>query len=485
MMNSIMSNIIYWWIEIGEDHNHNRNLNEIIQKNDNDASSSSQLTREQQGLLNFDEIVALWCFILVVWYGFFRFRNWKISRKRRRTTMSTTTTTTTSINNDTDYDEIQYGFSPIHWLIVSIAIMGLANFLFSVRLLQVMGHRSSTGIGGGVLKLSYVSEYQPEVVYSTRGDTSYMIEDEYHSYVVYCFLLIEYYSNRLNIFPTFCCCCFYDYFTFFSDMFLACLRHPCTLSLGVLAPKIAFGSDRYYYFPSNDYAVGGESIKSTAMCLAALSCAQVIVRLTDNLMILFRYRSVKESVDFFEYVLDAIFLVWMTNTLYRTTIEISRDGYHGHSAGGGLIGQNRWLAWWKSPTLLFFWILYTIFVTVSTVLVLMGMLSFFGVSSFGTEHFMYADYKVHAINDLLLLSGIAIVLRPKPIGHSEIFDSDVNNDDEEGRDNTDIDYSLLLAESEDSNLDYNNNEEEGGEEIAFEMTSNTATSSMNETIGTI
>ena len=194
MMNSIMSNIIYWWI----DHNHNRNLNEIIQKNDNDASSSSQLTREQQGLLNFDEIVALWCFILVVWYGFFRFRNWKISRKRRRTTMSTTTTT--SINNDTDYDDIQYGFSPIHWLIVSIAIMGLANFLFSVRLLQVMGHRSSTGIGGGVLKLSYVSEYQPEVVYSTRGDTSYMIEDEYHSYVVYCFLLIEYLQQQTKYF---------------------------------------------------------------------------------------------------------------------------------------------------------------------------------------------------------------------------------------------------------------------------------------------
>ena len=218
MMNSIMSNIIYWWIEIGEDHNQNRNLNEVIQKNDNDASSS-QLTREQQGLLNFDEIVALWCFILVVWYGFFRFRNWKISRKRRRTTMSTTT----SINNDTDYDEIQYGFSPIHWLIVSIAIMGLANFLFSVRLLQVMGHRSSTGIGGGVLKLSYVSEYQPEVVYSTRGDTSYMIEDKYHIYVVYCFLLIEYYSNRLNSFPTLCCCCFYDYFTFF-------FRHVSSLS---------------------------------------------------------------------------------------------------------------------------------------------------------------------------------------------------------------------------------------------------------------
>jgi hypothetical protein len=152
MMNSITSNIIYWWI--GEDHN--RNLNEIIQKknDDDDSSSSSQLTSEQQGLLNFDEIIALWCFILVVWYGFFRCRNWRISRKRR-TTMSTTTSI-----NDTDNDDIQYGFSLIHWLIVSIAIMGFANFLFSVRLLQVMGHRSSTGIGGGVLKLSYVSEYQ-------------------------------------------------------------------------------------------------------------------------------------------------------------------------------------------------------------------------------------------------------------------------------------------------------------------------------------
>ena len=88
-----------------------------------------------------------------------------------------TTTTTTSINNDTDYDDIQYVFSPIHWLIVSIAIMGLATFLFSVRLLQVMGHRSSTGIGGGVLKLSYVSEYSTKssLQYATR---SYMIENE-------------------------------------------------------------------------------------------------------------------------------------------------------------------------------------------------------------------------------------------------------------------------------------------------------------------
>jgi hypothetical protein len=62
-------------------------------------------------------------------------------------------------------------------LIVSIAIMGLANFLFSVRLLQVMGHRSSTGIGGGVLKLSYVSEYYSILVVCLR-DTSYMIRQK-------------------------------------------------------------------------------------------------------------------------------------------------------------------------------------------------------------------------------------------------------------------------------------------------------------------
>ncbi|MGK3735104.1 MAG: hypothetical protein ACI8RD_014352 [Bacillariaceae sp.] len=155
MMSSVTSNIIIWWIE-------NRNLKEI----------KSQLTREQQGLLNFDEIVALWCFILVVSYGFFRFRNWKISRSRIRTTI-----TTTSINDDDTDDDIQYGFSPIHWLIVSIAIMGLANFLFSVRLLQVMGHRSSTGIGGGVLKLSYVSEYYSILVVCLR-DTSYMIRQK-------------------------------------------------------------------------------------------------------------------------------------------------------------------------------------------------------------------------------------------------------------------------------------------------------------------
>merc|ERR1712161_184532 len=113
---------------------------------------------------------------------------------------------------------------------------------FSVRVLQVMGRRSS--IGGRVLKLSY------------------------------------------------------------ANMFLACFRHPCTLSLGVMAP-------------------------------------QVIVRLTESLTKIFRYGQMAGL----EYVLDEIFLVWMLYVLYNTTIEISRDEYYGHGGGvggRGIIRQNRW-----------------------------------------------------------------------------------------------------------------------------------------------
>lgn len=273
----------------------------------------------------------------------------------------------------------------------------------------------------------------------------------------------------------------------FKDMFLACFRHPCTLSLGIMAPKVFFGSDRYYYFSSIDSAAGGESIKSTAIFLVALSCAQIVVRLTDSLTKIFRYGDVRNSETVklagLEYVLDEIFLVWMLYVLYNTTLEISRDEYYGRSGDrGGLIRQNRWQLWWKSPGLIFFWILYTIFVSVSTVLVLIGMSSFFGVSS-RTENYIYADSKVHATNDLLLLTGIAVVLRPKPIEHyqHEIFRSDVNNDNEGGISNTDIDYSLLPVERED-NTDYNN-EEGGGEETTFEMITNT--SSSNEAVGII
>ena len=270
-------------------------------------------------------------------------------------------------------------------------------------------------------------------------------------------------------------------------MFLACLRHPCTLSLGVLAPKVAFGSDRYYYFPSES-AAGGERIKSTAMCLAALTCAQVVLRLTENLMVLFRYGGGRNSetvklADFFEYALDGVFLFWMMYVLYKTTVEISRDEYHGRSGGGGAFGQNRWQAWWKSPALFFFWILYTIFVTVSTALVLIGMSAFLGASVFSSEHFLYAGYKAHAINDLLLLTGIAIVLRPKPTGHSQSpFETSYGNG--EGERGADIDYSLLLAEGNDEEEQSGDNYEEEGE-IAFEMTTAASGSTSTAAVGTM
>ena len=132
-----------------------RSLKELIRMDDllsssSPSFSSSHLTREQQGLLNFDEIVALWYFILALWYGYFRFQN-------------ATTTSRERPNNNTANTNTRYGFSPIHWFIVSIAIMGLANFLFSVSLLKVMYHRSS--IGSSVLKLSYVSKYKTRSTY--------------------------------------------------------------------------------------------------------------------------------------------------------------------------------------------------------------------------------------------------------------------------------------------------------------------------------
>lgn len=343
------------------------------------SSSSSHLTREQQGLLNFDEIVAIWYFCLVIWYSFYRCWNWKVMTGQRR-----------RIHPSSSGTFGQYGFSPIHWLITSIALMGLANFLFSVSLLEAMDHKTS--IGSKVRKLSY------------------------------------------------------------ANMFFACLRHPCTLSLGVLAPKVAFGSDRYYYFPSQSTA-GGETFKSTAMCLAAIACTQTLLKLTGNLMVLFRY-SVMDSqtvklADSFQYVLDGILLVWMIKVLYEITVEISRDEYRGRS---------RWQAWWKSQSLLFFWVLYTLFVTVSAVLIVFGMAAFLGAKSFQDEHFVYASYKAHVSIDLLLVTGIAFVLRPKPLGQSPNV---LVAGGEDG--DSDIDYALLLAESQEEE----DRDEE--EEVTFEM----------------
>jgi hypothetical protein len=245
-------------------------------------------------------------------------------------------------------------------------------------------------------------------------------------------------------------------------MIIACLRHPCTLSLGVLAPKVTFGYDRYYYFPSES-AARAEGTKSTTVCLVALVFAQLVLRLMENLMVLFCYGGRRKSetvklVDFFEYVMDGVFLVQMVQSLYKITLEISRDR-------GGTFGFNRWQAWWKSRSLLFYWILYTIFVAVSTVLVLIGVSAFFDASVFGNQHFVYTNYKVHAVNDMLLLTGIAVVLRPKPIGHFQRLENDSVEGDAE------IDYRLLRAESneEEGHIDEGDDHEEEGESI-FEMT---------------
>ena len=105
---------------------------------------SSHITREQQVLLNFDEVVAIWYFSIALCYGWFRHRKARPATEQRP-------------NRDSTNSIAQYDFSIIHWLILSVAIMGLANFLFSLSLLEVMDHRSS--IGSSVLKFSYVSKY--------------------------------------------------------------------------------------------------------------------------------------------------------------------------------------------------------------------------------------------------------------------------------------------------------------------------------------
>eukprot|EP00536_Pseudo-nitzschia_multiseries_P002768 jgi/Psemu1/6256/gm1.6256_g len=343
------------------------------------SSSSSHLSREQQVMLNFDEIVAIWYFALMLWYGYFRFRNWKVAVATRQQLQLQLQLHRIHSTNDNNTNNTKYGFSPVHWLILSIAFMGLANFLFSVSLLEAMDRTSS--IGSKMLKLSYVT------------------------------------------------------------------------------------------------ALGGESIKSIAMCLAALACAQIILRMTENLMVIFRYGGGRDSAtvklaDFFEFVIDGMFLVWMVHVLWSITMELSRDEYQGRSRGP--FGPSRWQAWWKSQSLFFFWVLYTIFVTVSTALILIGVSTFLGASSFNNEHFVLSVYKAHAINDLLLVTGIAIVLRPKAIVQSQSpFHANGNSGDGAERD-VDVDYSLLLAESssndeeEDKSDDDGTRDEEGG--INFEMT---------------
>ncbi|KAL3925192.1 MAG: hypothetical protein SGARI_005887, partial [Bacillariaceae sp.] len=276
--------------------------------------------------------------------------------------------------------------------------MGLANFLFSFGLLEALDHRAS--IGGGIKKLSY------------------------------------------------------------ANMILACLRHPCTLSLGVLAPRLAFSdSTTVPWLGSMSRgirAVSSAGIQRTSMCLAALSFAQVAVRLTENLLILFRYgrrdASSVKLADFFEFILDGIFLAWMMLNLYLVTHQISRDH------GGRLI-------WSWSNKLSHFWVLYAGYVVISGIQSLIGILHYVVNVLQMTEHFMFTFYKINAVSDLVLLTGIAILLRPEQqeSPYSVVGDSnspatfsyeyrDGHMIQESPLEGETADYSLLLVEEREGRI---------------------------------
>ncbi len=386
--------------------------------------TAAQITREEKILLNFDEVVALWYFALALWYGWLKHRNSKSPIQQ-------------SSNRDSDNSASQNDFAPIHWLILVVSIMGLANFLFSFSLLEVMNHKSS--IGSSVLKLSYISK--SAIVMACSSYTTLL------------------YTLTNSIFRS------------SSDMIFSCLLHPCTLSLGVLAPKAAFGYDRYYYFPSESTA-RSESTKSTTICLAALVCAQLVLRLMENLMVLFCFGGSRKSetvklADFFEYLLDGIFLAQMVQSLYRIIMDMSHER-------GLTLGFNRWQVWWKSRRLRFFLVLYGIFVAISTVLVLIGASAFFGASVLSNEHSVYTNYKVHSMIDLFLLTGIAILLRPRPSETAQRLEiGDIGGDVD-----PEIDYQLLRTGSnEEENRMQDADNDENDIETVFEMTAAASNSS--------
>jgi hypothetical protein len=206
--------------------------------------------------------------------------------------------------------------------------------------------------------------------------------------------------------------------------------------------------------------------KRTAMCLAALSCAQVVVRLTENLLVLFRYGKRDAPslrlADFFEFVLDGVFLFWMMLNLYTATRQISRD-YGGR------------LAWWRSHKLVYFWALYSIFVVIAAVQSLVGIMHYVINAATLSTHYMYTFFKINGINDLALLTGIAILLRPTQQGlsnsgfygvsdgeHLHVSGSEITDDT--------TDYTLLLPNGSEGSID----QQEGS--IIFEMTAQPAES---------
>ena len=257
------------------------------------------------------------------------------------------------------------------------------------------------------------------------------------------------------------------------DMVFACLRHPCTLILAILTPKIEFGSDRYFYYPATS-AAAPEDAKSSVICLVALACAQFILRLTENFLVYFCYGGQGTSetvkvVDLLDCVLDGVFLVQMTQSLYKMTMKIGHDG-------DVTYGFNHWLVWWKSRRLVFLWTLYTIFVAISTVLVLIGVSTFFRKSNFKNNHFVYTDQKAHDLLDLLLLTGSAIVLIPNPVDYNGRLE---NIDDER-----EMNYYLLRGgrHEDESDAPDGDNQEEGGE-VIFEMTTTSlGTSNFSSTL---
>lgn len=259
-------------------------------------------------------------------------------------------------------------------------------------------------------------------------------------------------------------------------MVLACFRHPCTLCLGVLAPKLSFiyGPNYLVANPnlgrgtiSDEWGTtmtgGGNRTITMMMRLAGLACVQVLVRLIESLMIQSGRMQRRDSTsikvaDFVVFIMDGVFVVWMVHSLYDATFRtIGEDYGRGHALS-------------KSGDLLYYWILYGIFVTVSVTESLLGALHFVTNILPVSEHFIYMFYMVHGVNDLLLLTGIAVLMRPQVLLDSpDAFDISTENDLTTGLD-VGSDYALLLEDG--SDMQDEQSDEEGLMTNALELTTN-------------
>jgi hypothetical protein len=206
--------------------------------------------------------------------------------------------------------------------------------------------------------------------------------------------------------------------------------------------------------------------------LAVLSLATVIVLLTENMMVLLGGKndsSMIKTADFLEVILDSIFLGWMTTVMYRMARNVIVSSHHFIEYTGGnssrLPAVMRWC--WRSlehyhhRSIIQFGILYTVFVTTAAIQTFVQFIYYVMGTKTLSEHFIYTFYKVHGANDLILLTGISIFLRPgrlppqqasSPIdndgtmvlGDSGVFYFGNGGTTIEGTSTTD--YSLLLAD---------------------------------------